>query len=309
MAVRRLKVALDLPSRGSPRGIRSTGSVPRLPSRGDDERSRRQSAPRRHASHSDDRPSTGSSAGCVPWRSARSDTAEGAIPIVAVNGTNGKSTTTRLIAHIASSAGRKVGMTNSDGIYVRVSSSRRGIGPLRRCVAGLSESGPTCGCSRRPAAASCCAARLRGQRLERVTNVSAATSAAGDRHRRRAGRGEGTIVRHHEARRLGRPQRGRRPAWICGVGRARTCTPQHGSGCRTGSSARSIAAASGGARDGVIVLRGAGRRPPDSARRRAAGDGGGLYATTSPTRSPRPPHAMPRHLRPSHRTRAALLRF
>ncbi|MCA1571750.1 MAG: Mur ligase [Chloroflexi bacterium] len=41
------------------------------------------------------------------------------IPIVAVTGTNGKSTTTRLIAHVASQAGRKVGMTNSDGIYVR----------------------------------------------------------------------------------------------------------------------------------------------------------------------------------------------
>ncbi|MEO7295923.1 MAG: Mur ligase family protein [Candidatus Limnocylindria bacterium] len=41
------------------------------------------------------------------------------IPIVAVTGTNGKSTTTRLIAHIASEAGRKVGMTNSDGIFVR----------------------------------------------------------------------------------------------------------------------------------------------------------------------------------------------
>jgi cyanophycin synthetase len=41
------------------------------------------------------------------------------IPIVAVTGTNGKSTTTRLIAHIATHAGRTVGMTNSDGIYVR----------------------------------------------------------------------------------------------------------------------------------------------------------------------------------------------
>lgn len=41
------------------------------------------------------------------------------IPIVAVTGTNGKSTTTRLIAHVASAAGRRVGMTNSDGIYVR----------------------------------------------------------------------------------------------------------------------------------------------------------------------------------------------
>jgi cyanophycin synthetase len=41
------------------------------------------------------------------------------IPVVAVTGTNGKSTTTRLIAHIAAEAGMKVGMTNSDGIYVQ----------------------------------------------------------------------------------------------------------------------------------------------------------------------------------------------
>ena len=41
------------------------------------------------------------------------------VPIVAITGTNGKSTTTRLIAHITSQAGLRVGMTNSDGIYVR----------------------------------------------------------------------------------------------------------------------------------------------------------------------------------------------
>jgi cyanophycin synthetase len=41
------------------------------------------------------------------------------LPIVAVTGTNGKSTTTRLIAHIAGIGGMKVGMTNSDGIFVR----------------------------------------------------------------------------------------------------------------------------------------------------------------------------------------------
>ena len=40
------------------------------------------------------------------------------IPVVAITGTNGKSTTTRLIAHIATIAGLRVGMTNSDGIYI-----------------------------------------------------------------------------------------------------------------------------------------------------------------------------------------------
>lgn len=41
------------------------------------------------------------------------------IPIIAVTGTNGKTTTTRLIAHFFRSLGYKVGMTTSDGIYVQ----------------------------------------------------------------------------------------------------------------------------------------------------------------------------------------------
>ena len=41
------------------------------------------------------------------------------VPIVAITGTNGKSTTTRLIAHIAEESGLRVGMTNSDGIFIR----------------------------------------------------------------------------------------------------------------------------------------------------------------------------------------------
>lgn len=43
----------------------------------------------------------------------------GTIPIIAITGTNGKTTTTRLTAHIAKSAGKKVGHTTSDGVYIQ----------------------------------------------------------------------------------------------------------------------------------------------------------------------------------------------
>jgi len=42
----------------------------------------------------------------------------GRIPIVAVTGVNGKTTTTRFIAHILRGTGRTVGMTCTDGIYI-----------------------------------------------------------------------------------------------------------------------------------------------------------------------------------------------
>jgi len=41
------------------------------------------------------------------------------IPIIATTGTNGKTTTTRLIAHIVKNNGYRVGFTTSDGIYVQ----------------------------------------------------------------------------------------------------------------------------------------------------------------------------------------------
>ncbi|OYQ35713.1 cyanophycin synthetase [Flavobacterium cyanobacteriorum] len=41
------------------------------------------------------------------------------IPIIAITGTNGKTTTTRLTAHIVKNNGYKVGFTTSDGIYVQ----------------------------------------------------------------------------------------------------------------------------------------------------------------------------------------------
>jgi len=41
------------------------------------------------------------------------------IPIVAISGTNGKTTTTRLIAHIMRMRGYKVGYTTTDGVYIQ----------------------------------------------------------------------------------------------------------------------------------------------------------------------------------------------
>ncbi len=43
---------------------------------------------------------------------------DGRIPVVAVTGTNGKTTTVRLISHLLAQQGWCVGMTNTDGVYV-----------------------------------------------------------------------------------------------------------------------------------------------------------------------------------------------
>ncbi len=54
------------------------------------------------------------------------------IPIIAVSGTNGKTTTTRLIAHIVKQMGYKVGFTTTDGVYVQNQLMMRGdcTGPI-----------------------------------------------------------------------------------------------------------------------------------------------------------------------------------
>ena len=49
----------------------------------------------------------------------------GRIPLIAVTGTNGKTTTTRLMAHILKTAGHTVGMATTDGLYI----DRRRIDP------------------------------------------------------------------------------------------------------------------------------------------------------------------------------------
>ncbi len=54
------------------------------------------------------------------------------IPIIAVTGTNGKTTTTRLIAHIMKNIGKNVGYTTTDGVYVgnRLIQSGDNTGPV-----------------------------------------------------------------------------------------------------------------------------------------------------------------------------------
>ena len=43
---------------------------------------------------------------------------DGRIPVIAVTGTNGKTTTTRLVTHLLAASGLRVGMTNTDGVHV-----------------------------------------------------------------------------------------------------------------------------------------------------------------------------------------------
>ncbi len=43
---------------------------------------------------------------------------DGRVPLIAVTGTNGKTTTVRLTAHLLKANGLRVGMTNTDGVYV-----------------------------------------------------------------------------------------------------------------------------------------------------------------------------------------------
>jgi cyanophycin synthetase len=44
---------------------------------------------------------------------------ESTIPVIAVTGTNGKTTTTRLVAHLFRNTGRTVGFTTTDGVYLQ----------------------------------------------------------------------------------------------------------------------------------------------------------------------------------------------
>jgi cyanophycin synthetase len=54
------------------------------------------------------------------------------IPIIAVSGTNGKTTTTRLMAHVCKQQGYKVGYTTTDGVYIQNEMMMKGdcTGPI-----------------------------------------------------------------------------------------------------------------------------------------------------------------------------------
>ncbi len=54
----------------------------------------------------------------TPGKSMPGESTRGRIPIVAITGTNGKTTTTRLTRHLVKQAGYTVGFTTTDGVYI-----------------------------------------------------------------------------------------------------------------------------------------------------------------------------------------------
>ena len=92
-------------------------------------------------------------------RPAGSATPSGGCRSSAISGTNGKTTTTRMISHILRQAGRRVGTTTTDGVLVDERARRAGrLHRAGRRAAVLERTTWTWRCSRRRAAGSCCAA-------------------------------------------------------------------------------------------------------------------------------------------------------
>ena len=50
----------------------------------------------------------------------------GRIPVVAVTGTNGKTTVTRMIGHVLAAAGHRVGLACTDGVWIGATQIARG---------------------------------------------------------------------------------------------------------------------------------------------------------------------------------------
>ena len=144
----------------------------------------------------------------------RPSTIKPRIPVVAVTGTNGKTTTSRMIGHIARVAGMHVGWSSTDGIYADgvlvESGDYSGPSGAGRVLAqpGVAARRDRDRSRRHPAARHGRDAqrRLRGDQRERRPS-----RAAGHRHRRPAGRGQGRRPADHQGQRLGGAQRGRPP--------------------------------------------------------------------------------------------------
>ena len=138
------------------------------------------------------------------------------IPVVAVTGTNGKTTTSRMIAHIARTWGKHVGWSNTDGIYIDGELVEAGD------YSGPSGAGRVLAHEEVEIAVTETARGgilLKGIGLTRndvsvVTNISADhLGLQGIEHPRPPRRGQGCRAAHHPPERLGGPQR-RRPAGV-----------------------------------------------------------------------------------------------
>ncbi len=147
---------------------------------------------------------------------AGTDDARPRVPIVAVTGTNGKTTTSRMVAHIARTAGMHVGWSSTDGIYID--------GELVEAGDYSGPSGAGRVLSHDEVQLAVTETARGGILLKGVgvayndvsvfTNVSRRPPrAARHRHAGPARRGQGRRLPDHPSQRLGGPQR-RRPAGV-----------------------------------------------------------------------------------------------
>ena len=129
------------------------------------------------------------------------------VPVVAVTGTNGKTTTSRMIAHIARTAGRLVGWSNTDGIYIDGELVEAGdySGPERRRPGAGAPGGEFAVTETARGGILLKGIGLTRNDVSVVTNVTADhLGPAGHRHPRPARRGQGASCRGSPARAAGR---------------------------------------------------------------------------------------------------------
>ncbi len=94
------------------------------------------------------------------------------VPVIQVTGTNGKTTTVRLLAHLVRSAGKTVAYSSTDGVFrddgvLVEAGDYSGFGGAAR----RSNRNPTSRCSRRRGAACCCAASASGTTTSRSSRT------------------------------------------------------------------------------------------------------------------------------------------